>query len=213
MVLFAAGIVVALRSNDDGNALNASNNDATSTSRLDPVIVSTTTPSATSTTKKAKTTTTVAVDKEEHCASTAHADPDPPPDDWATYWKTKPNANDPIALTICVDDITPGVGQLVTLTVTADDPDAHIGDESCDVFVTWDDNQGSLCRDVVQPTNEPQNTPNEEHGHIVKTFTHTYPIAAEPTVDVSVWSGPGDGKRYPYNSYANIELRLSVQPR
>jgi hypothetical protein len=119
-----------------------------------------------------------------------------------------------MSLTICVDDITPAVGQLVTLTVTADDPDAHIGDGECDVFVTWDANRGSSCRDTVQPTNEPQPTPAEEHGHVQRTFTHTYSSeTTDPTVDVSVWSGPDDGKRYPYNSLANIELRLTVHAR
>ena len=92
----------------------------------------------------------------------------------------------------------------------ADDPDAHIGEESCDVYVTWDSNSGSLCRDVVIPTSEPRPTPDEEHGHVEKTYTHTYGTVGEPLIDVSVWSGPGDGHRYPYNSYANIELKLTV---
>ena len=217
-MLFVAGLVVALGGDDDNGTLATSDRDTTTSSKLDPVIVSTTTPETTTSTAKParNTTTTVAVeaeDKEAHCASTAHADPEPAPEDWSTYWETKPNPNDPMALRICVDDITPAVGQLVTLTVTADDPDAHIGDGECDVFVTWDANRGSLCRDVVQPTNEPQPTPAEVHGHVEKTFTHTYSDSTDPIIDVSVWSGPADGKRYPYNSYANIELRLNVHAR
>ena len=79
-----------------------------------------------------------------------------------------------MSLKICVDDITPAVGQLVTLIVMADDPDARIGDGACDVYVTWDSNHRQPLPRHRSPTNDPQPTPAEERGHVEKTFTHTY---------------------------------------
>ena len=213
--------MVALRNDDDARTVNASDLDATttSTSTLDPVVVSTTTTPGLSTTTavKGKTTTTVKAvtddDPESYCATTAPAEPTPVQDDWATYWQTKPEPNSALHLTICIDDRTPAAGQLVTLTVTADDPDAEIGDGDCDIYVTWESNPGSLCRDTVIASDEPRPIAARKHGHVVKNFTHTYNSAGEPNVDVSAWSGPGDGHRYPYNSYANIELKVIVHGR
>ncbi len=58
-----------------------------------------------------------------------------------------------------VDDLTPKVGQVVTLNVLAEDPDAKIGTGDCDMYVTWDGNSGSLCRDTVAVPSEPKPRP------------------------------------------------------
>jgi hypothetical protein len=181
--------------------------DNTTTSETEPTTTTTTTsePPATTTTKAP---TPVEV-KEKQCASAPAAQPQPRPDDWATYWQTEPDANQPMTMEICIDDVTPRVGQLVTLTVTADDPDASIGEGDCDIYVSWMSNPGNLCRDYMS-IGEAQPTPAKEHGHIVKSYTHTYTKAQTYIVEVDAASSEFTGKRHPYASSATAQLHLSV---
>jgi hypothetical protein len=119
--------------------------------------------------------------------------------------------NQPLSIEVCIDDSTPSPTQYLTLTVTADDPDAPIGEGDCDIYVDWEGKAGNLCRDALIPPgpNDPPRTP--EHGHRVKSFNHVYTDAGEYTVSVTVWSGPGDGHPDPYDNYATTELKLSVK--
>jgi hypothetical protein len=225
VTLLVAGLVVAFRAKDD-KAVNASNNASTTTSvTADPGIyvptsappeaAATTTTTTTSKPKPAAAATTAAtVDDaaELHCVTTTASDPTPTPDDWATYWQTKPDPpqNKGLSLKICVDDLTPKVGQVLTLNVLADDPDAKIGTGDCDIYVTWDSNTGSKCRDTVAVPTEPKPTPKAEHGRVTKTYTHTYNASGDHTIDVSAWSGPDSPDRHPYASYNSIELQVRV---
>ena len=43
---------------------------------------------------------------------------------WAEYYQTDPGDDQPVSMRLCVDDVTPRVGQVVTVTVAANDPDA-----------------------------------------------------------------------------------------
>lgn len=113
-------------------------------------------------------------------------------------------------LLVCIDDVTPAVGQTVNVSVVAGDKDATIGTGECDVKVDWEGNAGSLCRDTVVVTRGPQPTPPREPGRVQVTYQHTYSRTGDALIDVSVWSGPADGKRYPYNSYNSVELPITV---
>ena len=116
--------------------------------------------STTTTKPKPSTTTTVGRDElaEPGCASGGGGAPEGPGADWATRWQTKPQPNDPATITICIDDITPKVGQVVTLTLVGDDPDAVITEAECGWVIDWEGNLASLCRDVLVPTVAPRPT-------------------------------------------------------
>jgi len=175
------------------------------------VTTSTTEEATTTTTAPPVTTTAKPVEvKEKACADAPAAQPTPRRDDWATYWQTEPDANAPMTLSICLDDAKPKVGQLVTLTVIADDPDASVGEGDCDIYVSWMSNPGNLCRDTVVEGRPPEPTPAKEHGHQVKTFTHTYTKAQTYLVDVSAWSSPADPMPHPYRNSASAELHVTV---
>jgi hypothetical protein len=175
--------------------------------------VTTTTTEETSTTTTAPPVTTTAKPaevREKECASAPPAEPTAPPDNWATDWQTEPDANQPMTLQICIDDAKPRVGQLVTLTVIADDPDASIGEGDCDISVTWMSNPGNLCRDYMVHGDPPAPTPAKEHGHVEKTYSHAYTKAQTYLVDVYAASSVFTGRRHPYASSAHAELHLSV---
>lgn len=231
-VLFVAGLTVAFTKIDDSDRLEASSS-ATTTTRGTTlgVVVSTTqppptiAPAATATTRRSTrrtTTTTVPTSiapPEEFaetstglvCAQTTKSEPAPPRDDWALYWTTKPKNNDALDLVICVEDLTPKVGTTVKLYVLAQDPDAEVFRGPCDIFVTWDSNAGSECREgAVAPPADPKPTPKETPGKVTMTFIHEYSEPGEWIVDVSAWSTPEDGDPNPYASYNSIELRLDV---
>jgi hypothetical protein len=156
-------------------------------------------------------TATSVAGRQRKCGTNPPDSPQPPPSDWANYWQTMPDTNQPMTVTVCVDDATPAVGQLVTLTVVADDPDAHIGTAECDIDVSWDGEAGNLCHDVFVPNTAPEPTPAKEHGHVEKTYTHTYEKAGDKVIDVEVWSGPSDGKRHPYHNTADARLAVTVK--
>jgi hypothetical protein len=232
VVLLVLGVVVAFNRGEDPNLVDASSANTTSTTVADPIVVptslllpasttSTAVPRTTSTTRRTpRTTTTTIAPPEEFpdteaklvCAQTTHAEPSDPPADWENYWQTKPKPNDALDLVICVDDDTPKVGATVKLYVLAQDKDAEIGSGSCDVYVSWDSNAGSLCRDtVVAPPAEPKPTPAEKPGKVTMTFIHEYAEPGEWIIDVNAWSPPENTPdRNPYASYNSIELRVNV---
>ena len=186
----------------------------TTTTTTTPTTVATATAAETTTTVPAPTTSTPlpTAPPAGRCVSVPPGDPRPTTNEWYRYWHTQPQPNDGISLTLCIDDVTTRVGQVVTLRVVADDPDASIGTGPCDVIVEWD-GQGNLCHDTVSPTDpEPQPTPAEQPGHVDLTFKHTYDTPGERIVYVDVWSGPDDGhKPHPYHSTAAGEIKLVVR--
>jgi hypothetical protein len=155
---------------------------------------------------------TTADAREPKCATVPATDPTAPPDDWAQYWQTKPAANQSLRLEICVDDVTLKVGAPVTLTVTADDPDASIGDGGCDIYVGWATTPAQGCRDAQAPPSSPVPTPSPVHGHVRKTFTHAYTKAQTYLLFVTVWSSPESPTPQPYASKAETSLHITVLP-
>jgi hypothetical protein len=118
--------------------------------------------------------------------------------------------NDPVTIRICVDDITPAIGQKVTVTLVADDPDAVLVDEECGWGIMWGDEPlvGSLCRDFLRT-----GTPSpfvEEPGHIERWARHVYASAGVFTIRGSAWSGEYDGYKNRYSSRAEAKLTIRV---
>jgi hypothetical protein len=111
---------------------------------------------------------------------------------------------------VCVDDVTPGVGQAVHLTLTADDPDAKIVQAECGWFITWQDDHGSLCRDYIMAGVHP--VPPEEPGHIDVADAHTYTQQGSFTITVSVWSAEYAGYTSPYSNYVEATIPVQVHP-
>jgi hypothetical protein len=171
---------------------------------------STSSTSRRTTTTRGSTTSTTRDDDlpQPGCASGGGGPAIPPPDDWATKWQTKPQANDPAKVTICVDDVTPKVGQVVHLSLRGDDPDAVIPNEQCSWFVTWEGPHDNPCQNVTVPTGDPKPTPDQVPGHVVVQLEHTYDTPGAKTIIGSVASTDGD--LGPYTSYAEADLVIQV---
>jgi hypothetical protein len=162
-----------------------------------------------STTGKSTTSTTRDDElPEPGCASGGGGPATAPADSWATRWQTKPQPNDPAKVTICVDDVTPKVGQVVHLSLRGDDPDAVIPNEQCSWFVTWDGPHDNPCQSVTVPTGGPAPTPDQVPGHVVVQLEHTYDTPGAKTIIGSVASTDGD--LGPYTSYAEADLVIQV---
>jgi hypothetical protein len=212
-LIVVVGLIVALTADDDASTTDAFKTTSTTSRRAGAAGATPTggQPGATTATNGGGATgTTSAAGSQRRCGSNPPDSPQPPPSDWATYWQTKPDTNQPMTVTICVDDATPAVGQVVTLTVVADDPDASVGTGECDIQVSWDGEVGNLCHDVRVPTASPEPTPPKTPGHVEKTYTHTYEKAGDKIIDVEVWSGPSDGKRHPYHNAADARLAVTA---
>jgi hypothetical protein len=109
---------------------------------------------------------------------------------------------------MCVDDVTPAVGQVVTATLTASDPDAAITEQHCGFLVLWEDPWLTLCRDVVpQPPPSPAPTPPQQPGQGTKSLTHRYEGAGSRTVTGLSYSGEA---KSPYESFARVKITVTV---
>jgi hypothetical protein len=204
---------VAGSGNDDAKptALRASNTTVvdTTTTTEEPSTTTTALASTTSTAAAPSTTTTKPdVPNERRCqsaTSTVHDNAH-----WQDTWQTQPEPDDPLVVEICIDDVTPRVGQKVTLTITADDPDAKIdSSDQCQVDVYWDGG-GDLCHDVIVRTTSTSPVPPEEHGHVVLPLTHTYTQADTYTISVAVYSGPDSPQPHPYADSVYQEMAVTV---
>jgi len=173
---------------------------------------STTVGKGTSTTKASTTTTTATPDEppEPRCVSGGGGAAVPVSDDWATHWQTKPNPNDAATISVCVDDVTPKVGQVVTVSLVGNDPDAEFFDAECGWLITWENDHASLCRDALVITPDPRPTPPEVPGRIRRSATHTYTAAGPATITGSVWSSAWHGYNEPYSSFAEAEIPVVV---
>ena len=128
--------------------------------------------------------------------------------DWHRYWLTEPQPNDPMTVEVCIDDVTPAVGQEVLVTLTASDPDAVIPDD-CSMAVFWEGSFGDLCRDVFVMRPGPEPTPPEQPGNLAKTFAHVYEDSGSRTLTGRAFSGPPVGP-HPYSSYARADIVVDV---
>ena len=234
-LLVALGVVAALQKAGDDDDVDddevATQEDSTTTSRrsststslrlpggTQPSVTtggssstSSTTKGSTTTKKGAATTTTVDEDAPEPaCVSAGGGSATPTEADWAERWQTMPQPNDPATVSICVDDVTPKVGQKVILSIVGDDPDAIFPTSECGTFVTWEGGHASFCRDFVIAWDEPRPTPKQEPGHVLQHFAHTYESPGQKTVTGSVWSAEYDGYTSPYSSRAIAALQVTV---
>lgn len=178
---------------------------------LPPERTTTTRPKRTTTTRKTtQAKTEAASQRTPRCGSSPPDEAVSAPDNWATLWKTKPDDNQPVVIQICIDDVTPQLGQTVELRVVADDPDALIGTDECDIVLEWDGDREGFCRENLKPVTEPQPTPAKQRGHVDLVFRHTYGSAGKKIIDVEVWSGSADGTRNPYQSAGDARLAVTV---
>jgi hypothetical protein len=164
-----------------------------------------------STTRRPATTVTTDPDAPEPaCVSAGGGAATPVQADWAERWQTMPKPNDPATLSLCVDDITPQVGQTVTVSIVGDDPDAIFPTSECGVFVTWEGSHASFCRDFLIAWEDPRPTPKEEPGHVLQHLSHVYDTPGSKTLTGSVWSAEYDGYTSPYSSRAQAALTINV---
>jgi hypothetical protein len=171
--------------------------------------------STTTTVRKATTTTstTAAVPDElpePGCASGGGGAAVPPSADWATRWQTMPRPNDPAKVSICIDDVTPKVGQVVTLTLVGSDDDAVIVNQECGYLISFEGGLGNLCRDALIISQQPRPTPPEVPGRVRVTTSYRYGSPGPRTVEGSVWSAEWHGYTDAYSSYAETSLTVDV---
>jgi hypothetical protein len=209
-VLVAAGLG-GCGGDDDTQAgaggTTTTSSSTTSSTTPTPTPAEATSSSTTATTKEAGGHDTP---PEKRCVDASSGPVQPVADDWGSRWQTKPEANDPVTMTICIDDATPAVGQTVRLTLTADDPDAKIVEAECGWFVTWQDDHDNLCRDFLLAGVHP--TPAEEPGHVEVSDTHVYTQPGSFTIIASVWSAEYVGYTSPYSSYVEANIPVQVHP-
>lgn len=220
VLLIGIVTVVARSGDDDGSdvATDATSTTTSSTSSTTTTAVpATTSPSvaestSTSTTAKATTTTTVRKEPapEARCAEASSGAPKPAGTGWQQLWQTMPADNDPATIKVCVDDVTPKVGQTVHLTLVGDDPDAKFVQAECGWYVTWEGDHLSNCRDFRTVVTAPMPTPAEEHGHIETADSHAYGTTGARTIIASVWSGNYSGVTEPYSSRAEVAIAVVV---
>ncbi|MEQ1786326.1 MAG: hypothetical protein ABL966_04680 [Acidimicrobiales bacterium] len=215
--VLAAVALVALP-DDDQARVRAFDDGSTTTSE------STTTTGPTTTESTATTEALVPVESTTTMDGVTTTSIDPPPepmciedvgeiylnDGWEGHWQTDPGPNAPAAIRVCVDDVTPRVGQVVHVTLVGDDPDAVLLDEECGWDVRFD-GLASLCRDyILEPADEPRPTPAKEVGHIERTASHAFGSVGPATVLAAVRSADFDGTRHPYASYVAVSISLEV---
>ncbi len=207
--LFGVGFGAFLvTSNQNGSAASLSLKGTTSTTSS-TVVPSTTSPIPSTTTP---TTTQVSTPPDKECRHAA-SEPRPADPNWAKMWQSQPAPDDPLTFDACIDDATPAPGQRVTVRITADDPDAVIESNACQVHIEWgDEPEGTSanCHVYKPPTDAPHPVPAEQHGHVVMTYTHKYTAAGSPNIFVVVHSGPNDGSYGPYQADIGVTLRVAV---
>jgi hypothetical protein len=211
-LLWLAGVVLA---DDDPrevrtvDAITTTTRATTTTSTTAPVVAPATTEVVTTTTAPA-TTTTADPPPEPGCAE-ATGDPRAPMTDWADYYQTEPGPDQPASIRMCVDDVTPKVGQAVTVTLVGDDPDAVILDEECGWLVLVPGGPLPLCRDyILGPPVEPQPTPTPEPGHIERSATVVFEAVGDQVVGGSVNSAEWTGRPHPYGSHVQVVIPVTV---
>jgi hypothetical protein len=174
-----------------------------------PIVAPATTEVVTTTTAPA-TTTTTDPPPEPRCVE-ATGEPRAPMTDWAEWYQTEPGPDQAASVRICVDDVTPKVGQSVTVTLVGDDPDAGIVDAECGWQVYLTETFASLCRDwLLPPPAEPQPTPTPVPGHIERSATVAFEEEGGGVVIGAVISTEWTGRPHPYSSYVHVVVPVTV---
>lgn len=118
--------------------------------------------------------------------------------------------NKGMTVTLCFDDPTPKVGQTVTITVHANDPDAFITNDDCGGHLGIDSNYARDCRVTVDTAQ--RQTPPRSEGDVLFTFPYKFTSAGDHSVGASSTSGGREGYVNPYASFANIVRTITVHP-
>lgn len=128
---------------------------------------------------------------------------------------TKPNPgsrrNRGITATLCVDDRTPQVGQRVTFSVEARDPDARLfGLSNCepDVLTFGDETEFCAGGPACAP-DQPGDTYPKREGRLKQRRRHVYAAPGDYTAHLQLQSG--SQCPHPYASRLSLKLDLTVQ--
>jgi hypothetical protein len=133
-----------------------------------------------------------------------------PSADWAERWQTKPEPNDPATISVCVDDLTPRVGQQITVSLVGQDPDAVILDNPCARNVRFEGEPPPMCREPEVSATGPRPTPPQRAGRLLHSAKHTYTSAGARTIVGSVTSAEWNGYTEPYSSSAAAQITVTV---
>jgi hypothetical protein len=201
LVFVLAGVAVAaalVSSNDDDGDSNASvTSSSTSTTRSTAPSISglpgqgsSSSSSSTSTTKVGTSSTSSSTSSSTTSTTEAADGPACSP----TASSPAAADNKPMKVAFCLDDPTPKVGQVVTLSGTAEDLD---GGTSLDcIKFSWEGEQFGEC---VPPQEDPPLSINESY-----TQKHTFTKAGTYTIHVGARSGK------PKDSFAEATLKITV---
>jgi len=114
------------------------------------------------------------------------------------YWDPPPGSNEPLTVTVTVSPSSAQVGDLVTVHVTATDPDAEI---RCRAFY-WGDEPYELgwASTWLSPHGRWE-TPAKVLGELSEAYTHSY--AKPGTFRISFSAGSGACRANPPNPYTS----------
>lgn len=121
--------------------------------------------------------------------------------------------NAPLTMQVCVDPTPAKVGQPVTFSVTASDPDAPIVDGQCEAGIRarfGDESLTSGCRTSCAAPAQQQEYAKEP-GKFATQFTHTYTKAGTYTAVFTARSGR-DCDQNPYASTGEVAVEVVVEP-
>lgn len=146
-----------------------------------------------------------------------------PPAEWNANWTTPLEPNDPVTLLLCIDDMHPAVGQTVTLTLVADDPDAEFRGSRCKYYFWWETDDLGRCLGspawggALAPGAPPtQPAPTGLPGHLEASETYVYETPGARSAGANVVTfqpGPGiggGGGATPYESSAEAYIDIVV---
>ena len=174
-------------------------------------------PSSTTTTAAAATTTTTATTAAPRPTSSAPTAPPRPvcldstdPACGAFGWASTPAPNDPLALTLTRKPNRAVVGEPVTFTIVASDPDAPV--RSTQIIRFGDGEEiGTTKVDRCADRYGPWTLPPETAGSTENVVRHVYAKAGTYTIEVVVESGEDCAPNlHPYANQATMTMKFEV---
>jgi plastocyanin len=125
----------------------------------------------------------------------------------AFYWDPAPGANAPLTVSVTPTSASAAVGEPVSFTATATDPDASVACD--DVYYGDGVDIGSAAR--LRRQFGRWVPPAKQQGQETKTYSHTFDKAGTYTVIVNFHSGDNCSENYnPYSSDGHAALTITV---
>jgi hypothetical protein len=122
------------------------------------------------------------------------------------YWDPAPGPNAPMDATIHASSTTLSVGETVTVTGTATDPDAEIMCQK----VEWGPTYIGFAV-TLHPKYGRWETPDKKPGHVTETYSHAYDTPGTYRIDFEAESGAcGDWRVNPYSSQGSASVTVTV---